>query len=135
MRRNTQETVYLDESSTTLENLAVFWKAGICISIDDFGTGHSSLSYLRRLPVKFIKIDRIFIGRIGIGSKDDDALAEAILAMARALKIDVIAEGVETEEQFAWLAQNGCAQVQGYFTGRPVAPESLTAQYLQPKPS
>jgi len=124
------ETEYLDESSTTLENLAVFWKAGIRISIDDFGTGHSSLSYLRRLPVKFLKMDRSFVERVGIGSPDDDALAEAILAMARALQIDVIAEGVETEEQFAWLAQNDCAQVQGYFTGRPVAPTILESQYL-----
>jgi len=124
------ETVYLDESSTTLENLSTFWKAGICISIDDFGTGHSSLSYLRRLPAKSLKMDRSFVEHVGIGLTDEDALAEAILAMARALNIDVIAEGVETEAQFNWLVQNGCTQVQGYFTGRPISPQLLEAQYL-----
>lgn len=124
------ETEHLDESSTTLENLAVFWKAGICISIDDFGTGHSSLSYLRRLHVRFLKMDRSFIDRVGIGSKDDDALAQAILALARALNIDVIAEGVETEAQFAWLARHRCAQVQGYLTGRPISSNELETKYL-----
>ena len=125
------ETVYLEATSTTLENLDIFWRAGIEISIDDFGTGHSSLSYLRRLPVRYLKMDRSFVERIGIGTQHDDALAEAILAMARALRIDVIAEGVETDAQFEWLSRKGCAQVQGFLTGKPLEPEVLAKYYLR----
>lgn len=117
------ETTHLDESITTRDNLATLARAGICISIDDFGTGHSSLGYLRRMPVQFLKMDRCFVAPIGAGSQADNALAEAILALARALQVTVIAEGVETEAQFDWLARNGCAQVQGFLTGAPLEAE------------
>lgn len=125
------ETVYLDATSTTQDNLVVLSQAGVVMSIDDFGTGHSSLEYLRRLPVRYLKMDRSFVAGVGIGSQNDDALAAAILAMARALKMEVIAEGVETEVQFDWLAQKGCAQVQGFLTGRPVEPEPFAAHHLR----
>lgn len=125
------ESAYLRGSTSTLENLERISQAGICISIDDFGTGHSSLSYLRRLPVRFLKMDRSFVKRVGVRSSRDDALARAILAMAQALKVDVIAEGVETEDQFSWLEQNGCPQVQGFLTGRPLEPEIVIERYLE----
>ena len=127
------ETAYLDESTTTRDNLAILSRAGISLSIDDFGTGHSSLSYLRRMPVRFLKMDRGFVAPIGTGSQPDDALAEAILAMARALQLDVLAEGVETDAQFDWLARNGCTGVQGFFTGQPLEPKKFARLCLKPE--
>lgn len=124
------ETVHLEESLITQQNLATLAQAGIRILIDDFGTGHSSLSYLRRLPIQVLKMDRSFVAGIGRELNNDDTLAQAIIAMASALKLDVVAEGVETEAQFAWLAQTSCAQVQGFLTSRPLEPEIFAERYL-----
>jgi EAL domain-containing protein (putative c-di-GMP-specific phosphodiesterase class I) len=76
-------------------------------------------------------MDRSFVQNLGLDSEDDDALALAMISMAKALKLDVIAEGVETEAQFNWLVQNGCELVQGYFTGRPTSSNMFAARYLQ----
>ncbi|MTJ05158.1 MAG: EAL domain-containing protein [Sediminimonas qiaohouensis] len=124
------ETVHLEESLITQQNLATLSKAGICILIDDFGTGHSSLNYLRRLPIQALKMDRSFVAGIGLELNSDDTLAQAIIAMANTLRLDVIAEGVETEAQFRWLAQKSCTQVQGFLTSRPLKPETFAERYL-----
>ncbi len=93
---------------------------GVRIAIDDFGTGHSSLSYLKRLPIDVLKIDRSFI--TGLPSNEDDAsITKAIITMAHNLGLKVVAEGVETEEQLMFLADNDCDEVQGFLFSRPVA--------------
>ena len=98
---------------------------GIRIAIDDFGTGHSSLSYLKRLPVTTLKIDRTFVSDIGRDG-DQGAIVKAIVAMAHSLDMKVVAEGVETEAQRAFLSVNGCDEMQGYYFSRPLAAEALS---------
>jgi EAL domain-containing protein (putative c-di-GMP-specific phosphodiesterase class I) len=101
-------------------------QAGIRFSLDDFGTGYSSLSYLRFLPLEQLKIDRSFISRIP-GNTNDVAVVEAIIAMAHKLGLSVIAEGVETEQQLAFLDGQGCNAYQGFLFSKPVPLEEFTA--------
>ena len=91
------------------------------MSIDDFGTGYSSLSYLQNLPIDHIKIDRSFIKELTdeSGKERKGAIILAVIAMAQSLKLEVIAEGVETSDQLSFLTDNGCDQVQGYLFSRP----------------
>jgi diguanylate cyclase (GGDEF)-like protein len=90
------------------------------IAIDDFGTGYSSLAYLKRFPISVLKIDRTFIRDLP-GSQKDGAICNAVLDLAKHLDLSVVAEGVETEEQMAYLEQRGCQYIQGYLTGKPMA--------------
>jgi EAL domain-containing protein (putative c-di-GMP-specific phosphodiesterase class I) len=89
------------------------------IAIDDFGTGYSSLAYLKRFPISVLKVDRAFIKDLP-GSAKDAAITNAVIDLARHMDLSVVAEGVETEEQLAWLAQRGCQYIQGYLTGKPM---------------
>lgn len=101
------------------------------ISIDDFGTGYSSLSYLQRFPIDLIKIDRSFIWSMG-QNDDDRAIVAAIIDMATSLRMKVVAEGVETEEQYEFLQQLGCHAVQGFLFSKPLPADQLTALLSQP---
>lgn len=101
---------------------------GVTFSIDDFGTGFSSLSYLRKMPIKVLKIDRSFVMNIP-ASKEDSKLVRSIVSMAQDLELQVVAEGVETDDQLAFLQSIGCDQVQGYVIDRPLAPEQFV-KYL-----
>lgn len=107
-------------------------KWGIHISIDDFGTGYSSLSYLKKFPLDTLKIDQSFVRDL-MEDSDDMAIVSAIIAMARSLNYNVIAEGVENQAQLNYLAAQGCNEVQGYFLGRPV-PADEFEKYLVKKP-
>jgi diguanylate cyclase (GGDEF)-like protein/PAS domain S-box-containing protein len=116
------ESTIMQNPEKSIATLRQFKEMGIRISIDDFGTGYSSLNYLRRIPFDSLKIDRSFVMNINT-SPDDAAIVRAIIAMAHSLKLRVIAEGVETEEQFAFLRELGCDEVQGYLFSKPLPEE------------
>jgi EAL domain-containing protein (putative c-di-GMP-specific phosphodiesterase class I) len=101
---------------------------GVQVSVDDFGTGYSSLSYLRKFAVDSLKIDQSFVSQI-TSAEDDVSIVTAVISMARSLKLRVIAEGVETLEQLAFLRSLGCDEAQGFYFSRPV-PELQFAQLL-----
>lgn len=101
---------------------------GVGLAIDDFGTGYSSLAYLKQLPVQTLKIDRSFIKDIST-DVNDEAIAIAIIQLGKSLNLSVIAEGVETEEQAAFLLRHGCNQAQGYFYSRPVSSAALQEKW------
>ena len=92
---------------------------GVMISIDDFGTGYSSLSYLQRFPVDTLKVDRSFVGRLGLDPENQE-IVRAIVALAHSLGLDVVAEGVEESSQAAMLHALGCECVQGFYFSRPL---------------
>ena len=116
------ESSLIDDEPDVLDALHALRAMGIRLAIDDFGTGHSSISYLRRLPLTTLKIDRSFISGIGNGNKDV-ALTKALITLAHNLGLRTVAEGVETEQQMAFLSENQCDEVQGFLLSRPVPAE------------
>ena len=113
------ETHLMNLSRRCLSKLREFGEKGIVVAIDDFGTGYSSLAYLHTLPVKVLKIDRQFIQRLGPDDRDS-RIVSAILAIAEALNLEVVAEGIETESQRARLQELKCHRGQGYLMARPL---------------
>jgi diguanylate cyclase (GGDEF)-like protein/PAS domain S-box-containing protein len=122
------EELLLDQNQLVLTDLATLRENGVEISIDDFGTGYSSLQYLRDLPATRLKIDQTFISRIE-HSATDRAIISTIAHLAHALKMRVVAEGVETDGQYALLRASGCDEVQGYLIGRPLTIAQLYALF------
>lgn len=122
------EGILLGDDPETQERLAALRAIGFSLALDDFGTGYSSLSYLQRYPIDKIKIDRSFISNLGIDA-EESALVGAIVKLARALKLSVIAEGVETDEQLDHLSALGCSEVQGYLFSRPIQASEIDALY------
>jgi EAL domain-containing protein (putative c-di-GMP-specific phosphodiesterase class I) len=113
------ESMVMKDPVHAVKLLTGFKAMGIHLSIDDFGTGYSSLSYLKRFPIDSVKIDRSFIRDLP-EDVDDAAITEAILAMAHSLKLNVVAEGVETAEQLRFLRDHGCNEMQGSYFSMPV---------------
>lgn len=120
------ESIMMEYLDATLDILNHLKKIGVRFSVDDFGTGYSSLSYLKQLPIHALKIDKSFINDI-IHDPNDAAITSAIVAMAKQLNLEVIAEGVETEQQLEFLTKLQCHTVQGYYFSRPVNPEEASA--------
>jgi diguanylate cyclase (GGDEF)-like protein/PAS domain S-box-containing protein len=115
-----------EETSAALKHLG---ELGVGIAIDDFGTGYSSLSYLKQLPVDSIKVDSSFVRDIG-ADPNDEAIIRAIIAMTHSLKLNVVAEGVETEAQYRVLRDLECDEYQGYYFSKPLPPEEFEAAFL-----
>lgn len=113
------ESIVLDNISDTIEKMNMLKQLGVTFSIDDFGTGFSSLSYLAKLPLDQLKIDKSFVDNIP-GAKNDELIIKIIINMANGLEMDVIAEGVETQAQRDFLEANGCITYQGYLFSKPL---------------
>jgi len=123
------ETQVMKNPLTSIKKLNQIHNYGIQISIDDFGTGYSSLSYLKKFPLSKLKIDKSFIKDIP-GDEEDMAITKAIIALAKSLKLGLIAEGVETQKQKEFLLDNGCDCIQGYLYSKPLPADEMSI-YLQ----
>jgi len=118
------ESVVMHDTETVISTLRGLKAAGVRLSVDDFGTGYSSLSYLKRLPIDALKIDGSFVRDIDAGlNVDDGILAQAIISLAHGLRLKVIAEGVESEAQMAFLKLHQCDEVQGFYYSTPLPPD------------
>ncbi|MEQ1847904.1 MAG: EAL domain-containing protein, partial [Nitrospira sp.] len=118
------ESVLMTDASTTIATLRELKESGFRLAIDDFGTGYSSLAYLQRFPLDTLKIDRAFVKDLKLGTVDSPII-RAIIGMGRALKLHVVAEGVETRDELAFLRMQGCAAYQGYLFSKPVPANQL----------
>ena len=126
------ESLLLEDAEAAIELLGQLSARGVRVAIDDFGTGYSSLSYLKRMPVQTLKIDRSFVSELG-SDANVAAIARTVIVLAHSLNLDVLAEGVETAEQAAWLQREGCDWAQGWFYGRPMPAEDFVPiQHEQP---
>lgn len=120
------------DPEATISHLKEISELGIELAVDDFGTGYSSLAYLKRLPIDRLKIDQSFIRDLP-DDEEDAAITKAVIALGNNLSLHVLAEGVETEQQKAFLIENGCQAVQGHLIGRPMPAEEFEQEFLQPK--
>jgi diguanylate cyclase (GGDEF)-like protein/PAS domain S-box-containing protein len=118
------ESVLMKRAESTESILKALRARGVQVAVDDFGTGYSSLSYLRRFPIDALKIDQSFVRQITT-APDDTTIVTAVISMGRSLKLRVVAEGVETQKELAFLQAHQCDEAQGYFFSRPLIPEQL----------
>lgn len=123
------ESSMMENPESAAQTLARFREMGVKVSIDDFGTGYSSLSFVRRFPIDTLKVDQSFIRDI-VEDEDDASITRAIIAMGRSLRLDIVAEGVESASQLAILRAEGCHKAQGYYFSRPV-PVNALADWLE----
>jgi diguanylate cyclase (GGDEF)-like protein len=128
------ESVIMQDVNHSIGSLLAIRALGVTIAIDDFGTGFSSLNYLAKLPVDTLKIDRSFVVEM-VSATGGLTLVSVIINLAHALKLNTVAEGVETEEQLRQLRYLGCDEMQGYFFGKPVPVESFEQKYMSFSPS
>jgi PAS domain S-box-containing protein len=124
------ESLLMEDSEATRSVLATLARMGVRVAMDDFGTGHSSLSYLKRFDIDTLKIDRSFVSELP-RDPEDTAISRAITAMGHSLHMKVVAEGVETAEQAECLRELGCDEMQGYLLSRPLPPDAFVDWLLQ----
>lgn len=127
------ENLLLVNLEDTIALMILLREIGVRFSLDDFGTGYSSLQYLKRLPLNQLKIDQSFVRDLTVDASDK-AIVRTIILMAQSLKLEVIAEGVETDEQRQCLLSEGCTLYQGYLFGKPMPIHELEKEYLLNKP-
>lgn len=123
------ETVAIEDLDKVIDKLNEIKAMGIRMSVDDFGTGYSSLIYLKKLPVSTVKIDRSFIMDVP-GNQDDEHIVSAIISMSHSLQLNVVAEGVETDEQLQFLSAHHCDEIQGFLLGKP-GPSSVLLEHAR----
>jgi EAL domain-containing protein (putative c-di-GMP-specific phosphodiesterase class I) len=128
------ESIFALDGSKILDQLTTIRDLGVRLAVDDFGTGYSSLSYLQQFQIDEVKVDKSFIDGLGSGNADDGALANAIVSMAHSLRLEVVAEGIETVAQRDELWSMGCGLGQGYLYSRPVPPDELLRLLTLAKP-
>lgn len=121
------ERVIMQNDDQTLANIRALGELGVRLSIDDFGTGYSSLSYLQKFPFKTLKIDRSFVDNV-CHNEPTQRVVDTIISMARSLNMQVVAEGIETEEQYLYLKSHGCDLAQGFYLSRPIHGVDIPAQ-------
>jgi len=124
------ESTLMENAQDTLQALHRLRSLGVRLTIDDFGTGYSSLAYLKRFPVDIIKIDRSFVHDVPQDA-DDAAIVTGIIALAHSLRLEVVAEGVETESQLRFLRERGCDMLQGYYLSQPIPVEQFERDILE----
>ncbi|WP_299803713.1 EAL domain-containing protein [uncultured Shewanella sp.] len=123
------ETSLMNDVESAIIKLQQLKTAGFSIAVDDFGTGYSSLSYLRRLPISTMKIDRGFVSDL----PEESAIASTILMLGKQLDLNIVAEGIENEQQLTWLQNQGCEIGQGFYFSKPLPIEAFEATYIAPK--
>ena len=114
------ESILMEDTGKASAVLQALQQIGVTVSLDDFGTGYSSLSYLKHFPIDTLKIDKSFVDGVHVDASDA-AIARTIIALARNLGMQVVAEGVETRAQFEFLCEHGCDLIQGYYFSKPVS--------------
>jgi EAL domain-containing protein (putative c-di-GMP-specific phosphodiesterase class I) len=124
------ESAAMENPARTFEMLDALRQRGLHVYIDDFGTGHSNLAQLKRMPIDTLKIDKSFVNDI-LTDSDDAEIADAIIRLAHALNLRVVAEGVETLEQVAFLKAHHCDEIQGYVIAKPLAPDKVSALFAE----
>ncbi|MCH8179577.1 MAG: EAL domain-containing protein [Proteobacteria bacterium] len=124
------ESVAMHDPRTSIQHMTTLRERGVCWAVDDFGTGYSSLAYLKTLPIERIKLDRAFVNDIE-HNPDDRAICAAAIQIAHALGLELVAEGVENEQQLHYLAAQGCDVMQGYHLGRPMPADAALALVCQ----
>ncbi|MBR9805515.1 EAL domain-containing protein, partial [bacterium] len=122
------ESTIMETGPEVIQQLSALNGLGLKLAIDDFGTGYSSLAYLKQFPIHYLKIDRAFVQDLP-DDKEDCAITRAVIGMARELNLGVVAEGIETPEQMAFLREEGCNYGQGYFIGRPMPRQEFEQWY------
>lgn len=126
------ETLLMSDRPDIIDKLRLLADAGVSLAIDDFGTGYSSLSYLRKFPVSTLKIDRSFIHDLRSSNREEACIVDAIVSMAKGLKLNIVAEGVETPAQLSYLQSLDCDLIQGYLFGPPMTIEQLLDNFPKP---
>jgi diguanylate cyclase (GGDEF)-like protein/PAS domain S-box-containing protein len=128
------ESIFALDASTVRDDLATLRAMGVRIAVDDFGTGYSSLSYLQQFQIDEVKVDKAFVDRLGSGNRDEGALANAIVSMSQSLRLEAVAEGIESIAQRDELWSMGCRLGQGYLYSKPIPPGELFELLTQAKP-
>ncbi len=126
------ESAVMQNTTSAIETMMALDKLGVELSIDDFGIGYSSLSYLKRFPVSRLKIDQSFVRDIA-SDPDDAAITQAVISLGHSMGLKVIAEGVETVEQLAFLRERKCDEVQGYYFSRPISAVDIESMFIKSK--